>query len=447
MTSRTATDERRADVSGSRRHEATISLALAVVAASLAILIFAPRFVYWHGVSERPGSPGAGLVISTETYRAFDSLRQLRDPWALVVDPVTQVDDLVNRVIVWRLLFPLAWHYLNLPAWLYLAMPHMGCVLALWIVAWLTYQRLRDWPQTWMTTALFATLPWFFVSTGWLTYFDSWIVLASVVVAFVPSRWALGSACLLTPWIDERFVVALPVAVAVRAIGCRRIDDRRAMLLDVAVVLAASLPYPMVRAVVWLHGDPDATAYVQGHWDGFRRVPVLRYLEGLWSGFRAAWVMIGAAIWFGSRRVGWKRGALLGLLVLGSAVAALFIAADMSHTLMIVSPVVLLGIWSWREASTVSFRYVLPAVLAANLLLPAEHVLWALKIPIRTLYAEIDDYRHPSGSLRPGTLAPMSNMIPSRGPSNRGPLVLPHRDPLGSPMRIHVRGPRGATAR
>ena len=65
------------------------------------------------------------------------------------------------------------------------------------------------------------------------------------------------------------------------------------------------------------------------------------------------------------------------------------------------APMLLLGIWSWHRVRPASLRYALPAVLAANLVLPAGHVVWSFTIPIRSALTEIDNYRHPPVMLRP----------------------------------------------
>ncbi len=105
-------------------------------------------------------------------------------------------------------------------------------------------------------------------------------------------------------------------------------------------------------------------------------VPWTRYLEGLWSGFRAGWVMIVVAIVLGARRIGWPWAAVFVFVVLGTAIGGLFIAMDMSRTLMMISPVLLLGVWLWESWRPAALRFVLPAVVAANLVLPAAHVMW-----------------------------------------------------------------------
>jgi hypothetical protein len=167
------------------------------------------------------------------------------------------------------------------------------------------------------------------------------------------------------------------------------------VLLDIAVVAATSFPYPAIRAIAWMRGDPESAAYVQSHWEEVRTIPWTRFAEGLWSGFRIGWLAVVAALVLAARRVGWRWGAAFAIVVIASAVGGLFIAWDMSRTLMIVSPVFLLGMWLWEEALSGLWRWVLSGVLVANLLLPAHHVLWSVEWPIAWLPAEIVRWRHP----------------------------------------------------
>ena len=110
--------------------------------------------------------------------RGKATLAQVEDPWAPIHAPT-------HRVLAWRFLLPMAWHCLHLTPHLLLAVPHLGCLLDLWLVAWLTHVRLGNWWQTALATQLFALLPWFFVSVGWLGYFDSLLVSGLLVAAFV----------------------------------------------------------------------------------------------------------------------------------------------------------------------------------------------------------------------------------------------------------------------
>ncbi len=229
-----------------RLETVALLLALAIFVSLLVTVRFCPRFNYWPGLYIGAAMP------DPEFDRAISSLAQLEHPWAPVDAPF-------HKVIRWRLLLPLLWHYARLPTWLYLLVPQIGCVLTLWLVATLAFERSANWPWTGITTILFAALPWFFVSSGWLTYFDSWCVLGLLTASFVPSRILLALACLLTPWIDERFVLALPVIALTRF----AVFDRTA---DLAILFAASVPYPMIRAVAYLAGERVAHEYFVDHW-------------------------------------------------------------------------------------------------------------------------------------------------------------------------------------
>jgi hypothetical protein len=351
-------------------------LGIAITAGIISTFFFCPRYQYWKGIVLTDGP------IATDYGRAVATFRQVDNPWAPIAYPM-------HKVIAWRLLFPLVWHYLSLPSWLLLIMPHIGCVLTLWLAAWLTQNRLDDWGYTWMSVALSAMLPWFFVSTGWLGYFDSWLALGMLTVSFVPSPWALACACLLTPWIDERFVLALPLCLIVRVIILHGIDriPLRQLFRDSILVAVASLVYPAIRLAALVRGDLITSNYVSSHWDEIQRVPWTDFLEGLWSGYRAAWVVILGGIYFWWRRAGWLWGAAFLAAIAISAIGSLFIAADMSRSTMIVLPALLLGIWMCHTLQPKTFKWALPAALAANLLLPAAHVMWNMRIPIYYFHA------------------------------------------------------------
>ena len=351
-------------------------LGVAITAGLISTFFFCPRYQYWKGIVLTDGP------IATDYGRAVATFHQIDNPWAPIAYPM-------HKVIAWRLLFPIVWHYLHLPIWLFLIMPHIGCVLSLWLAAWLAQKRLNDWGCTWMTVALVAMLPWFFVSTGWLGYFDSWLALGMLTVSFMPSLGGLACGCLLTPWIDERFVLALPMCLIVRIIVFHGLDQMplQRLIRDSIIVVIASVVYPLIRAVALLRGDLLASNYVSNIWDEIQRVPWTDFLEGLWSGYRAAWAMILGGVYFWWRRSNWIWGSALFLVIAVSAIGSLFIAADMSRNAMIVLPSLLLGVWLWHESQPQTFNWALPVVLIANLLLPAAHVMWNLRIPIYYLHA------------------------------------------------------------
>jgi hypothetical protein len=268
-----------------------------------------------------------------------------------------------------------------------------------------------------VAVALLAALPWFFVSTGWLAYFDSWFVLGLVAVAFVRSRVALVAACLAIPWIEERIVLGLPVALLVRTLCANRqdVNERRALLVDIVVVVVASIPYPAIRLIASLAGDPYSADYVDRHLDEVREVPWRFFVMGMWSGFRAAWIVIAAAMWFTSRSAGRGWGALLTLTVLIASAVSLVIAGDISRTLMILLPVLFLGIWQWRENAPRRAGIALGAVLLAQYLLPAQHVTWSFVAPIETLRGALAEFDDPPAKFQPRTYVEMSLANQQRG--------------------------------
>jgi tetratricopeptide (TPR) repeat protein len=362
-----------------------LCLGIAVGASVVSVLAYTPHFYAWRAL-------GNYIVHRAPEYsRANALLLQVQDPWSTRYDPL-------HHVLAWRMLFPVLWHYTHLPPRAILAMPHVGCVAALWLVAWLTYRSLQRWTPTILGTLLFATLPWFFVSSGWLGYFDSWYVLGLVATAFVPSRWALGIAALLTPWVDERFLLALPVTLFVREASLHRLEERawRDALYDVVLAIAGAFPYLAARAIFWLQGDADSQTYIQAHALNLPDVVPSRFLAGLWSGYRAGWLLIGLGLWIWARRAGWKWGATLILTVVATAVGGLFIATDMSRTVMMICPTLVWGVWLWEASRPMSQAWLLPAVVAANFLLPATHELWFSQFTIGRLPAELANLRETS---------------------------------------------------
>ncbi|NJL32164.1 MAG: hypothetical protein HC898_11375 [Phycisphaerales bacterium] len=218
-------------------------LICAIAAAMVVLVFFAPRYVAWSGF-ELPES-----WSNPEINRAIETLRLIEDPFGYQPSPS-------NRVIVWRLLFVLPWHCLSLPKLGFLLMPFVGCVAALMLTAQLLYREGKSWRIAFCGTALTATCSWFFVSTGWLTYFDSWVLLGLLAIGFVNHiGWGI-TACVLVPWIDERFVLTLPLAMTARAIYFDWLvkGEWRNILRQGMIFFAALLPWAGVRYGLILAG-------------------------------------------------------------------------------------------------------------------------------------------------------------------------------------------------
>jgi hypothetical protein len=351
---------------------------------------FSPRFVIWRGLD----IPEAWF--NPEVNRAVDTLKQLRDPFVKIENPS-------NQVINWRLFFPLLGHWLHLPVGIFLALPHLGCVLAVGYLEWLVHRRTGRWLWALLAAGAVASADWFFVSMGWLTYFDSWFVLGLLIVSFAQSRVAIGIACLVEPWIDERFILALPVCVVVRMLVEREWRKRgwRALGIEVGIIAVLTMPYVVARGVLMLGSDTGSTSYLQDTLRELQTVPASRLLDGLWSGFRMAWVYaVVVVVWIWRQHRGWLCWVALGVIGVELGLG-LVVAGDVSRNLAMLLPVVVLGVLVVCEKYPHVCRVLLPGLAAANLLLPAAHVVWSFRQPIYYFYHELAAWREPPPFVNP----------------------------------------------
>lgn len=357
----------------------------------LTLCFFAPRFWLW---------PIAGLplneliAIQPEIHRAFHAIQQLQHPWV-------RIDDAVNRVIEWRLLWPVIGHSLGFSNATYFAMPFVGAIAALAAVASITWRVTRHPLPTLSATFLAASSSWFFVSTGWLAYFDSWLILALLLATFARSRWVMFAAAFFAPWVDERFILALPLCVAVRAIAADRETARqpRALINDTAILLAGILPYIAARVGAELSG---ARATSGSYWADRSLLPAPPHamIWGAWNGLRLGWVLAALA-GIASLRTGKHRAAVV--IVLVTLALNLCVADDISRSASVAVPALLAALlMAWRHRPTQAQR-ALPLLCLGNLVLPAQHVIAAPSgaavayhcVPILAADAEFERRRNP----------------------------------------------------
>jgi hypothetical protein len=358
---------------------------IALLAAAASLLRFTPSFVLWRGLDLPAAAADPALN------RAGDALRQLAHPLAYHASAN-------NRVIEWRLLFPIVGHALGLPPRLYLALPPLGCLLVLLYVARLLLrQGLPVW-DAFAATALAATCSWFFVSTAWLAYFDAWYILGLLITVFGAPGEMLA-AILLTPWVDERFVLTLPLCLVLRdraaaAAGSPRSGTER--WREAGVAVAALLPWIAIRLGAYAaHHDAVTGAYVQGMTPGAN----LRfYPRGLWYGLRWAWVPVLA--WLALEwRSGWRSFAVL-FLTLGLTLAVNLLAAnDLSRSVSIALPVVILGVLLLHRRFPGRLGGPLLTVCGLNLLFPAKHAVSTWTEDILPFPVEFERARHPPAVL------------------------------------------------
>lgn len=366
---------------------------LSLLAALLVLAAFTPRFVVWCGL----GIPEA--LIFPEVNRAVDALRQLREPFAEIANPS-------NRVLEWRLLFPLLGRALRLSERLFLALPALGILLVLGYQAKVLLARGWRADEALAGLIVVGATPWFFVSSGWLAYFDAWLVLALLLCSFSPSRRVVAVAVLLAPWIDERFLFVLPMSLILREWRLRTEGaprgwpEQRRELLMLGVAL---LPFVAVRAGAMLLGPSRGTMVVLDLADANRSRSGWRdYLDGIWQGLRFGWVL--AMGWLLRARAAAPRHMLAVLATAGVALAAMFgLAADYSRSAATLAPLVLAGLaWGtpppgWRR------RFALWGLAVLSLLAPAAHVVNDTRVELRALPHELAAWRNPPAVLRADT--------------------------------------------
>jgi hypothetical protein len=355
-----------------------------ILICAIIAFFFSPRFVIWRGLH----IPEAW--VNPEVNRAVNALEQLQDP-------LGPIDNPSNQVIRWRLFFPLLARALHLPPLWYLALPHLGCVVAVAYTVRLIQRRGGPASLAWVAAASIACADWLFVSLGWLAYFDSWSVLGLLVATFSPSRFALVAAGLIEPWIDERFVLALPLCLMTRTmVNWESQEGRsRAWLTDASIMVAVTMPYVVARLSLLASSDTGSMYYLQDTIRELRTVPLRRLIHGLWNGFRAAWLyLLVVGVWSARTQRGWLR--LVPPVAFGiQAALAVIIAGDISRNSAMLMPAVTFGALLLCVKYQAAARIAVPAVFAANLLLPAAHVVYGFELPVRSFRQELAAWREP----------------------------------------------------
>ncbi len=359
-------------IDSSRSRKLVVSLLIAVAACILASLFFAPRYKLWVSFN------------LPEVDRYYDTLRQLENPFE-------NTPNHVSRVNQWRLFFPFVGNLAGLSEWQFTTIPFLGCIATLFYIARLCQRVAMPVRDCLLVTTLLAMSPWYFVSTGWLAYFDSWVVFFMLVAAFSQNRIAVVIACLIAPWIDERFVLALPVLLVVRATWNDKIKaESGAMKTMIPLIGIATSVYLVIRFIALATGtDPVAHTYASEHLAMIQSVPITNFLLGVWFGHRVTWLFCIGFLVYGYKNFSRVTFALYSLVILLTTVGALVIAGDMHRSLEMLSPVCLAGALLSRELLQARFTYALAAAVVLSALLPARHQLWQETYPIHSLAYEL----------------------------------------------------------
>jgi tetratricopeptide (TPR) repeat protein len=360
------------------------ALVTAVSTTVISVFAVAPRFVLWRGlqIPEARHNP--------EVNRAKVMLQLLDNPWMKVTQ---KSNDAVN----WRPFFPVLGHFLHLPPAVYLALAHLGALVLLAAIALLVENRTQDRKLAFLATLLCATTSWFFVSLGWLGYFDAWMMLGILAVSFTRRRWVLVAACVVIPLIDERFIFMLPLCMFIRWQEARARNEQERAKPEVLLCLALGGLYVAGRLILFALGAEHGSSHESEY--SFSHSKLVYYpgaiLRGLWHGLRTAWVFGGIAIAqllvLRPRIVGVAFACTL-LLVL--AVTFNF-SGDFSRSVSMLLPLVILGILLQHERSAHTATGVLALCAALNLVLPARIVMATFDEPLHSLPVEIANLQHP----------------------------------------------------
>jgi hypothetical protein len=333
----------------------------AAVAASVAIIVCAwfypPRIEVW---SRRD-------VRLQEWYRADAFLKQCQEPLRQDVEPAVR----------WRLLPPLVCHALGLRG----NEPLVFCWVGLGVFAVALAARLdrltssRAWAA--IGTVGFATSGPFITALGWLGMNDGWYLLALLEATACRSLGALAAWTCVGPWIDERFLIALPLALVVRM----RLGGSKGATWGrtCAAACIGAAPYIVLRVVFTLaHRDAVSSGYVAAMLEVFRIYAP--YVPLGWAmGFRCLWLVIAAGLLVNGTRQG-SRAARLSLAAASLAIISV-VAWDLDRSTGILLPAYVAGIVAAAQAgekatAPARSRLLLAglACLLVNLAIPYAHI-------------------------------------------------------------------------
>lgn len=317
-----------------------------IVGATLAVVlfVFAPRLWVFREVA-----PGSYQWARATTY-----LQQCEDPFRTDIEPA----------MVWRLLPPLVCHAAGLRGQRALVLPWIGLLAAVTCAATLAARRHADWKFSAGCALLFASSSAILVPLHWLGINDGWVWAGLLLVAFSRSRLLRILALLLAPWVDERFLIALPLALLVRAAEGGHQPDWRTFR-----DAGWTIPYVALRLLVPREIDGLSatnlhwTTVLTGFWHWLPFAPL-----GWWMAWRAGVLPVAYAL---RRQPAWLGSATVLTLVLGT-----ILAADLSRTAAMLAPLALAGCFFYAQDEPAKAPRRLLALALINLLIPAAHVVY-----------------------------------------------------------------------
>ena len=284
-----------------------------LLACAILTIRFSPNWFAWAGglaeawvaaTEPEQSDAVARAILSGHAERGYHVMQQAANPGVEIPDPM-------HMAVRWRLLFPVLTHLLGLPVWTALAWAHLGSGVLVFLLVRIgagmaSGPSSREREGLALALVAGATAP-FFTSMGWLGYFDAWLAVGLLVVAYARPPGLVLAACVLAPWVDERFVLGFPLALLVRWLraspeaGADFSRLARESLGPLGTVLACAL----LR--LWLSGRGGSQS-VGDYLDRFvlmETIPAGQRVWGAWAGLGVAWLLVLAAV--GGC---WRRGAM-----------------------------------------------------------------------------------------------------------------------------------------
>jgi tetratricopeptide (TPR) repeat protein len=225
-----------------------------------------------------------------------------------------------------------------------------------------------------------------------LGFYDSWLAIALLAVGFVRQRWVVLLACVLAPWIDERFVIGLPLALCVRRIWSEDTTQSRWVWLkrEALMPVILAIGYSVLRLLLGGAGGSQSIAQYLNQFVFSKRLAPSQRILGAWEGLRVGWLLVVAAMvrsWRLRKRGMQSEAILLVAGVVLTGLVGLLSALDMSRSMVLILPVVPLGWMTVAHTGWWRRFYVAPVLAATALFLPARHVSGEISIPVENLWS------------------------------------------------------------
>lgn len=345
-----------------RRSFALLATALAL---GLSVFFWSPNFIWL--LKNNPGS--------TEWARARSVQLQARTPFT--------ANATLEPAMRWRVLPAVVLHLAGSHTAAIVALPWLGLTLLLFLTAGWLDQWTGDRVAVLLATVLLGGSGAVITVTNYLGINDAWFLVALVFVTFSSSPRTLLLAGLAGPWIDERYILALPLAWFARALFAP--GDRGLPALLAAA--AGPLLFLGLRALAVLcFRDATSVDHVAHHLAQLR-VYLPHGPLGWLMGFRSGWLLLLLGCVYG-----WRRDRTLAWLLAGSAAAGMVaitcVAADLTRSTNLLIPLFCASVIGvHRQLGAERSRWLLGLLAGINVLVPMSwvtyvhhHWLWPMPI-------------------------------------------------------------------